>query len=111
MYVLHTGSSWKGRIGRARIVCDLSGLENDTVTFQQRPTHRTGSQAIWELRNLKPSDGDDIWVTWMHGFTDIVVDGVNRSTSSTRTIPTRAFPGIRIWNAPRSERIRKCGCR
>jgi len=77
MYVLHTGASWKGSIGRARVVCDLSGLGNLSVTLRPKPTYRTRTTAVWELSNLKPTDKDDVIVHWLNGFTDIVVDGVN----------------------------------
>jgi hypothetical protein len=70
-YVLSTGASWKGTIGYARIVCDISGMKGDTVWAD--PHKRVGHLLIWEFRNFEPKT--DIEIQWWGGFWDFEING------------------------------------
>jgi hypothetical protein len=73
-YILRTGASWKGPIGRARIVCDLRGLHNNApMAFQPAGYRRIGDTVVWDLHNFKPKQ--DIHIEWTDGFLDIQVNG------------------------------------
>lgn len=102
-YILSTGASWKGPIGYAKIVCDLSGLRKySPVTISTKGYKRQGSTAVWEFHNLKPevrmherkklaTPGDgraakeqgpsEIEVSWYPWFKDIEVDGANNGNA------------------------------
>jgi len=70
-YVLRTGASWKGTIGYARIVCDISGMKDCTVWAD--PHKRVGHHLIWEFRNFEPQM--DIEIHWQSGFWDFEING------------------------------------
>ncbi len=73
-YILRTGASWKGPIGRARILCDISGLRDDApLHFSPSGYRRVGDTVIWDLRNFKPKQ--DIEIRWVQGFLDVAVNG------------------------------------
>jgi hypothetical protein len=66
-YVLKTGASWKGTIGRARIVCDIAGLRaRGPLQFQPAGGKIAGRKVVWEFRNFEPNK--DIVVRWFEGF-------------------------------------------
>jgi hypothetical protein len=78
MYVLQTGASWKGTIGRVRVICDLTGIDEQMfVGAGPDPTRESPRQLVWEYRNLEPTSDNDIVVTWNEAFTHFRVDGVD----------------------------------
>jgi len=72
-YVLRTGASWKGTIGYARIVCDISGMKGHTIWADPHPHKRVGQRLIWEFRNFEPQT--DIEIKWWGGFWDFEING------------------------------------
>jgi hypothetical protein len=75
-YVLSTGASWKGKIGRARITVDVAGLGRVSgLTGGPEGYTRRNHKFSWDLRNLEPSADDDVYVRWWDGFKDIWVNG------------------------------------
>jgi hypothetical protein len=74
-YTLKTGASWKGTIGRARIICDIRGLE-PYCRLKIRPAgyRRRGNTVVWDFRNFKPKK--DIDFSWQTAFLDVVVNGM-----------------------------------
>lgn len=73
-YVLKTGASWHGPIGRARIVCDLGSVAHcGPISFQPAGGRRAGRTITWDLHNLKPKE--DVWIEWYKGFADISING------------------------------------
>ena len=74
-YVLKTGASWHGPIGRAKIVCDLGSVANyGPLWFYPASGKREGRTITWDLRNFKPEK------TWTSDGT-----GVLRTSLSTAT--------------------------
>jgi hypothetical protein len=75
-YVLKTGASWKGSIGRARITCDVTGLKGAApLTFRPEGGIRTGDRITWDLRDLNPNEDIDLY--WLPGFHKVRVNGTN----------------------------------
>lgn len=73
-YVLRTGASWKGTIGRAVVTVDLGPLVGySPVEIYPAGYVRRGSTVTWDLRNIKPSH--DIQIYWDPGFLDMAVNG------------------------------------
>jgi hypothetical protein len=56
-YILTTGASWKGKIGRSDIIVELSGLEH-VVDLEIRPEgyRRVGNRIVWRLENYEPKE-------------------------------------------------------
>ena len=76
-YILATGASWKGRIGSARVICNVRGLKDCTLHIMEPSGYRiVGSQLVWEFHDFEP-DGNtpNITVGWWSGFWDIVMNG------------------------------------
>ncbi|HEX5324927.1 MAG TPA: hypothetical protein VFW40_14160, partial [Capsulimonadaceae bacterium] len=74
VYVLKSGASWKGPIGRAVISADLSSLAGYSPLLIEPAGYKiVGHKVIWDLRNFKPKD--DIEVTWFPAFLDVDVNG------------------------------------
>lgn len=72
-YILETGRSWHGPIGRARIVCDVSALKDKgPIHFLLKGGVRSGSTISWDIRNFKPDE--DIWIGWFDGFAQVHVN-------------------------------------
>lgn len=64
-YILTTGANWRGTIGKARIVADLTALPRGT-RFSAHPTgfQREGAKLIWEYRDFNPTKHHDIGIAW-----------------------------------------------
>lgn len=74
MYVLTTGASWKGTIGRALITADLNSISYGSVTGIEPAGYKiVAGKAVWDLRNFKPTD--DINITWFPTFVDVAING------------------------------------
>jgi hypothetical protein len=60
-YILTTGASWKGKIGRSDIIVELSGLEH-VVDLEIRPEgyRRVGNRIVWRLENYEPKENISI---------------------------------------------------
>mgnify|MGYP000481936890 CR=1 FL=1 len=60
-YILTTGASWKGKIGRSDIIVELSGLDH-VVDLDIRPAgyRRVGNRIVWRLENYEPKENIDI---------------------------------------------------
>jgi len=56
-YILTTGASWKGKIGRSDIIVELSGLKH-VVDLEIRPEgyRRVGNRIVWRLENYEPKE-------------------------------------------------------
>jgi hypothetical protein len=56
-YILTTGASWKGKIGRSDIIVELSGLDH-VVDLEIRPEgyRRVGNRIVWRLENYEPKE-------------------------------------------------------
>ncbi len=56
-YVLTTGASWKGAIGRSEIVVRLVGLD-EAIWWQIKPTgyRRERNRIVWRLSNYEPEE-------------------------------------------------------
>jgi hypothetical protein len=75
-YVLETGSTWKGPIGRAVITCDISGISAYTPAKISPAGYKmTGNVITWDLHDLNPTAHDDIQITWYESFDNVVVNG------------------------------------
>jgi len=63
-YIMHTGSSWKGKIGRAVIHVDIGAItKHYTVTsISPKQAKIQGNTIIWRFSNLEPTADDDISV-------------------------------------------------
>jgi hypothetical protein len=73
-YVLKTGASWHGTIGRAKIVCDLGSVADcGPLRFSPAGGRRKGRTITWDLRNLKPKE--DVSIDWYQGFSDVAING------------------------------------
>lgn len=70
-YVLTTGANWKGQIGYARIICDISGLKDATVWSSEHK--RVKNLLIWEFRDFEPKQ--DIEISWWDGFWHFEING------------------------------------
>lgn len=57
-YVLKTGASWKGKIGKAVITLDTSGIDSHFRPYDLKPQGYTqkGKKYIWILRNFEPKE-------------------------------------------------------
>jgi hypothetical protein len=74
-YVLGTGRTWKGKIGSAKIVMDLSGLkEYSKPEFSPKPTFRKRDSVEWHFVNFEPRGDMTITANWFYGFLDIFVN-------------------------------------
>lgn len=60
-YYLHTGSGWKGTIGKAEILVNLKDLTTDLL-FETRPENYKiqGKQLSWTFTDFEPTKMDDI---------------------------------------------------
>lgn len=58
-YILWSGASWKGAIGRAEIVFVLRGIPRSWVTDTPRNALWRGSELRWVFSNLEPRRIDD----------------------------------------------------
>jgi hypothetical protein len=56
-YILTTGASWKGKIGRSDIIVELSGLDH-VADLEIRPKgyRRVGNRIVWRLENYEPKE-------------------------------------------------------
>jgi hypothetical protein len=61
-YTLSTGASWKGKIGRADIIVQLTNLRNATRwSVHPKGYRRTGSQIVWRFRAFEPKEDIYVW--------------------------------------------------
>jgi len=73
-YILKTGATWRGTIGRAQIICDISSIKDCTpIRFSPAGSVRDGNIVRWDLHNLKPKE--DVWVKWFYGYYKVRVNG------------------------------------
>lgn len=78
-YILRTGASWKGRIGRATVTVDLGPVDPRTVIglgtkprgpeeaeMRLTPAGATlsGRTLRWQFTNFEPTRGHDVLVAW-----------------------------------------------
>ena len=60
-YILVTGASWKGKIGRSDIIVDLSALGSVTdLSIRPAGYRRVGNRIVWRLENYEPKENIDI---------------------------------------------------
>ncbi|HIE51613.1 MAG TPA: YARHG domain-containing protein [Armatimonadetes bacterium] len=91
-YILRTGASWKGKIGEARIVVDLTGLENySNFSISPQGYRRNGSRIAWQFRDFEPQE--DISISFFPGYLDIEVNGQRVKWES------------KIWGMPPPQRV------
>jgi len=66
-YILTTGASWKGKIGRSDIIVELSGLKH-VVDLEIRPEgyRRVGNRIVWRLENYEPKE--NIFITFFQHY-------------------------------------------
>lgn len=65
-YVTATGASWKGRIGRAEFMVDLSGLPGLPELRCSPPGYsRANNRLTWIRTDFEPGDRDPIWVMFL----------------------------------------------
>jgi hypothetical protein len=56
-YVLTTGASWKGKIGRSDIIVELSGLDHAVdLEISPKGYRRVGNRIAWRFENYEPND-------------------------------------------------------
>jgi hypothetical protein len=73
-YILQSGASWKGPIGRARIICDIRGLRDFAdLKFSPAGYRQRGHLLVWDLKNIEPTE--DIHIAWFPYFSNIVING------------------------------------
>lgn len=76
-YVLKSGASWNGPIGRAVITCDMSGLPYSPIDISPPGYTHVGDKIVWDMQNVKPKE--DISLYWYPAFMDVVINGVSVS--------------------------------
>ena len=61
-YTMHTGSSWKGKIGRAVISADTGAISRHytVLSIYPKQTEIRGNKIIWRFANLEPVSQNDI---------------------------------------------------
>ena len=111
-YILTTGASWKGKIGRSDIIVELSGLDH-VVDLEIRPEgyRRVGNRIVWRLENYEPKE--NIYIVFFQHYRLLVNDdqlGASRIVSRNAVqrpqgvflIEARwfeAIPGVRVaWD-------------
>lgn len=74
IYVLKSGATWKGPIGRAVITANIGKIANcSPVSITPVCYTRRGSLITWDLRNFKPTQ--NIEIDWFDGFLNISING------------------------------------
>jgi len=66
-YILWTGASWKGPIGRAEIVVTLVGIPLERVTETIPTARQVGRAFRWTFRDFEPGEGEEpegVELTW-----------------------------------------------
>ena len=53
-YILRTGATWKGKIGRVLIEVDFSALPKAAISASPKGFHVKGKTIRWDLRNVEP---------------------------------------------------------
>jgi hypothetical protein len=73
-YVMTTGSSWKGPIGKADIVIDIFGVK-DYQTIKPKPEgyQRTDRFIKWHFTNFEPDFNIEVRYAW--GYLDFIANG------------------------------------
>lgn len=75
-YVLGTGATWKGKIGSAKIVLDISDLKHYSAPkFTLKPSFHKGNTVEWHFVNFEPKKDMVIGVDWFGGFLAIFFNG------------------------------------
>jgi hypothetical protein len=64
-YIMDTGATWKGKIGYAKIVVDISALKKGTgFTAYPKGFKRQGNTLVWVWKDLEPTVDHNISVWW-----------------------------------------------
>ncbi len=104
-YVLRTGKSWKGKIGKAVVTVDASGVDS---FYKIMPSHdkgyvQKGSTIVWSARDFEPSDNIHVhmepWKLWVGD------DGIYVGISDPRLFGEK---GIAVAHVLRLEDIEGC---
>jgi len=75
-YVMSTGASWKGAIGKADITVDARGLGLvSDLAAAPEGDRRRGKVFHWLMDDIKPDEDDDIHLNWWDGWKDMWVNG------------------------------------
>ena len=62
-YILGSGRPWHGKIGKATVTFDMSGLKRGTTYFvSPRPTKKVGSVLVWDFADFEPEAEQSIHV-------------------------------------------------
>ncbi|BCW96896.1 MAG: copper amine oxidase N-terminal domain-containing protein [Fimbriimonadales bacterium] len=87
-YVLTTGASWKGAIGRSEIVVRLVGLD-EAIEWQIRPTgyRRDRDRIVWRLSNYEPKE--DLYIRFFASY-QVVVNGEHYGIIPNEDVERRA---------------------
>jgi len=81
-YVLSTASVWKGPIASGKITIDAVTIPAEQIILSPAGRfHRNGSSFVWQFRNLKPTDADDILVN-LNNHSSTIAEYVERTDSS-----------------------------
>lgn len=81
-YVLSTASVWKGLIASGKITIDAVTIPAEQIILSPAGRfHRNGSSFVWQFRNLKPTDADDILVN-LNNHSSTIAEYVERTDSS-----------------------------
>jgi len=97
-YILKSGASWKGPIGRGIITCDLSGLPYSPIDFRPSGWVRHGNTAVLDFSNLKPTN--DIYIAWFPSYTNVWINGVSvfdRHLKATGMTPSSDVPPTELF--------------
>jgi hypothetical protein len=89
-YELHTGASWKGPVGYARLECDASGMKGCGIA-KPGPSEWRNWRLVREYRNREFTEDDDLWVDWWPGFNNFVVNGQTRHIADVTMMETSGF--------------------
>lgn len=73
-YVLKTGSSWHGLIGKIAVTIDASAFEGFQTMIPSPPNfQKHGNKLIWHFENVEPKE--DIKVIFWPGYSKFIVNG------------------------------------
>lgn len=63
-YIVRTGATWKGSIGKALIEVDLGPIVTQPYSAQPQGYETNGNRIVWQWEEFEPED--DIRVAWAH---------------------------------------------
>lgn len=94
-YILTTGKSWQGPIGRAEITVDTSAMRGcQTINASPEGYERDGDKITWTFTDFEPSR--DIHVDWWEGYTSVLVDGTQRDWAMADMRFYPLYPRLRV---------------